>query len=175
MKSKEHSGSLPETLRRKQTFRMLILTVVCIAVCIAARVPKRLVFLFDQRSEEGSMAGLSGKERMKLMQKAADESRFSFRINGRLSFERGNAKGILFIENPKENTSLLKVKITLDQDGRVLYQTGYMKPGTGIGKDRLKEALPKGEYEATAHFTAFDDERRETGKAQAGIHITIHN
>ena len=175
MKSREQGSGQHIKLGRRMTIRMLLLTAVCIAVCIAARVPQRLMFLFDQRSEEGSIAGLSEKERMKRMQKAADESRFSFRINGNMSFESGKSKGILFIENPKENNRLLKVKITLDEDGRVLYKTGYMKPGTGIGKDRLKEALPKGEYEATAYFTAFDNSRKETGKAQAGIHITIRN
>lgn len=154
---------------------MLLLTAVCIGICIAARVPQRILFLFDQGSESGSMAGLSEKERLKLMQKAADESRFTFRINGNMSFENGSSEGVLFIENPQENSCLLKVKLTLDENGKVLYKTGYLKPGTGIGKDRLREALPKGEYEATAEVTSFDRRRRETGRAQAGVHISIRN
>lgn len=158
---------------RRLMIRMVVLTAVCIAVCIAARVPQRLMFLFDRGSEEGTLAGLSEKERLRRMQKAANDSRFTFRINGNISFETGTSKGVLFIENPKENTCLLKVKLTLDQDGKVLYKTGYLKPGYGIGKDRLREDLPKGEYEATAQFTAYDLSREETGKAQAGIRITI--
>lgn len=154
---------------------MLILTAVCIVICITARVPQRLVFLFDSQGEDGTLAGLSGKERLRLMQKAADDSRFSFRINGNMSFETGSSKGVLFLENPKENTCLLKVKITLDQDGKVLYETGYLKPGTGIGRDRLKEALPKGEYKATARLTAYTESQKKIGKALAGIHITIRN
>ena len=158
---------------RKHLIRMLALTAVCIAVCIAARVPQRLVFLFDRQSETGSLAGLSEKERLRLMQGTADKSRFAFRINGNMKFETGSSKGVLFIENPKENSCLLKVKLTLDDNGKVLYETGYLKPGTGIGKDRLKEVLPKGEYEATAVLTAYDNGKKETGQAQAGIHITV--
>lgn len=158
---------------RRLLFWMVILTAVCIAVCAAARIPQRLLFLFDRGSEEGTLAGLSEKERLRRMQKAADDSRFTFRINGNMRFETGTAQGVLFIENPKENTCFLKVKLLLEEDRRILYETGYLKPGTGIGKDRLKEALPKGEYEATAQINAYDRSRKEIGKARAGIHITI--
>lgn len=159
--------------KRKMTLRMLALTAVCVAVCIAARVPQRLIFLFDRQSESGSLAGLTQKERLRRMQSEADKSRFSFHINGNMRFETGSSKGVMFIENPKKNTCLLKVRITLNADERVLYETKYLKPGYGIGKDRLKEVLPKGEYEATALLTAYDENRTETGKAEAGIHITI--
>ena len=173
MKNRKAEGKQKEG--RKKAIRILMLAAVCTVVSITARVPQRLIFLLDSQSEDGSLAGLAERERQKLMQKAADDSRFTFRINGNISFETGKSKGILFIENPEENTCLLKVKITLDEDGRVLYETGYLKPGTGIGKDHLKEQLPKGEYEATARLTAYTESHEKTGKALAGIHITIRN
>lgn len=167
----EDAGVLRQ--KRRHRLRMLLLSMVCLVVCFAARVPQRIVFLFDQRSAEGDLAGMSEKERLRLLQQASDESQFTFRINARMRFESGDAQGILFIENPKENKSLLKVRITLNEDGRVLYESGYLKPGTGIGKDKLKELLPAGVYKATALFTAYDSKEKESGKAQAAIEIII--
>lgn len=167
----------PDAKRNKKRIIicLLLLIIVCICIFIAFFLSGRFSFSFDKRGVDGALSKLSEKERQELLQKAADESRFSFRINGNMSFEDGNKKGVMFIENPKENTCLLKVKITLDEDGRTLYETGYLKPGTGIGKDKLNEVLPAGEYEATAQFTAFDEDKKENGKALAGIHITIRN
>lgn len=170
-KDKKGKGSFLR--ERRLTLRMIALTIACSAICIAARVPQRLVFLFDRQSQNGSLAGLSEKERLKLMQKASDESQFTFRINGNMNFETGSSEGVMFIENPQENSCILKVRITMDSDERVLYETGYIKPGTGIGKDCLKETLPKGEYKATALITSYDSSQKEIGRAQAGIRITV--
>lgn len=158
---------------KKIMIMVTVLVIICIVIFIAARVPERFGLLIDPASREGTLKDLSAEERIEKLQEAADQSSFAFRINGNMKFETGKSQGILFIENPEENGCLLKVKITLNQDGRTLYETGFLKPGTGIGKDRLDEELPGGEYEATAVMRAYNSNEEETGKAQAGIHITV--
>lgn len=159
---------------KKIVFRMAAFIVLCLVICIAVRLPERIGLFGNPKSGDENLEGLSRDERLEKMQEAADHSSFAFRINGNMKFETGKSKGVLFIENPEENSCLLKVKIILDRDGRTLYETGFLKPGTGIGKDRLAEELPQGEYEASAVITAYNGMEEETGKAQAGIHITVH-
>lgn len=160
--------------RRNTYIRMIVLSILVIILIFATRLPERLMFLFNW---DGNVftADMTDEERRELLQKRADESQFGFSINSRMEFEDGSSAGIIFLENPGENDCLLKVVITLDIDGRVLYESDYIKPGQGIGKDKLKVLLPKGEYAATAAVTAYDDRKEEIGTSLAGVTITVKN
>lgn len=118
--------------------------------------------------------GMDDDRILKALQEATDKSSFQFRINSRPVFAGSSAKGPLFIENPKENRFLMRVNIRLKETGETVYKTKAIRPGYGIGSDRLSKKLPAGEHEAVAVITAVDPENgRTAGSAQAKLSLII--
>lgn len=118
--------------------------------------------------------GMSDEQIRKALQEATDRSAFRFRINSRPVFMGSDGEGALFIENPKENRYLMQVTIRLKESGEVIYETKAIRPGEGIGSDRLFKKLKPGEYDALAHITAVDPVSGGIeGSAQAQMKLTI--
>ena len=102
-----------------------------------------------------------------------DESMISFSINATPAFENGREPGNLMIENPAGNRNRFTVEIRLKEDGRTVYQSGYIDPGQYIERAPLDEALPAGEYPAVAYFTAYS--LRDGGYiGQVGGELSLH-
>jgi hypothetical protein len=87
-----------------------------------------------------------------------DADQFSYAIRKSPTFDSETGVGTVNITNPPENRYLMAVEITLDGEDEVLSRTGYLKPNQTIDTITLEEPLAAGEYDATAHFCAFDFE-----------------
>ncbi len=123
---------------------------------------------------EGHLPGMSEEEIMAQMQRAADASYFSFKINAEPAFEKPNSKGNLEIENPSYNVYPLAVKIYRDDTSQLLYDSGLILPNHYIQSAELDVKLPAGVYKCTADILAYDiDAQKYLGKSQAGITITV--
>ena len=110
------------------------------------------------------------------MQKVADESQFSFKINSRPIFENGSAQGDLGIENPSYNVYPMVVQIFLEDTDEIIYDSGGILPNQHIYTARLLRPLSAGEYRAIAVLNAYDpDTLVWQGKAQAALIITVLN
>lgn len=131
-------------------------------------------FAVDDKASTGN--ALTQGDMQTQLQKSVDESMFSFRINSAPEFENGSAEGNMVIENPPYNTYMVQVTITRDDTGEEIYKTDLLPIGTGIPTDSLDIVLPKGEYPATAVFSAYDkDTQTLIGQTAAGITITVKN
>lgn len=163
----------------KVGFIVLLIVVIigCIGIGVLIGSKTDIGLAFDSRASDGSFdPGMSDEEILEQLQKAADESMFSFRINGRPEFENGESEGALLIENPSSNKYYMRVTIKLDETGEVIYKTDYITPGKGIDLDKLEAVLPKGEYPATAEITAYDpDKKEDIGQTMAGLTIVIES
>ncbi|MCL2826032.1 MAG: hypothetical protein FWD72_01355 [Eggerthellaceae bacterium] len=123
---------------------------------------------------DGHLPGMSQEEIMEQMQRMADATQFSFKINARPTFANGQATGDIRIENPNYNVYPMVVQIFLDETGEMLFDSGGILPNQHIEKMQLQKALGAGTYEATAVFNAYDPDTGEwQGKAQAAIVIIV--
>ncbi len=64
----------------------------------------------------------------------------------------------------------------MDDTDEEIYASKYIKPGSYIEKVKLDKVLEKGTYDATAYFSAYDEETTEfIGQTGAQITLTVEN
>ena len=105
-----------------------------------------------------------------------DNSMIAFSINTSPVFLNGTSEGNLLIENPGNNAKLLRISILINDTDEEIYSSNYLKPGTYIEAAKLNKVLEKGTYDATAYFSAYEEETGEyIGQTGAQIEITVQN
>ncbi len=83
-----------------------------------------------------------------------------------------DGKGDFKIENSGKNTCLMKVKIVLN--GKIIYESGYIKPNQHIGEDALDIVPEIGTYQAEAFFEGFDpNSETSIGSTKTALTITV--
>lgn len=131
-------------------------------------------FVVDDKATDTTQ--LTAENAQDALQKAVDESMFSFRINSNMVFANGNEEGEMVIESPAHNRYGMRVELNMKDSGDMVYQTDILPPGTSIVRDKLDTPLPKGEYEAVAMIYAYDMQTQELiGQNAAAITITVEN
>ncbi|MDL2220799.1 hypothetical protein LJC55_03940 [Eubacteriales bacterium OttesenSCG-928-N14] len=129
-----------------------------------------------EQGDAGHLPGMSEEQIKEQMQKEADESKFSFKINTQPVFEDGKSAGTLRIENPNHNKYPFVVQITLDSNGKTVYNSGGLLPNYHINTAKLQEELAQGTYDATATIQVFDpDTKQFLGKSQVKLSIIVKN
>lgn len=128
--------------------------------------------IYDDNATIGIMPGVDIEARRAELQNILDRSMIGFSINTSPVFLNGTSEGNLLIENPGNNAKLLQISIFMDDTNEEIYSSKYLKPGSYIESVRLDKVLEKGTYNATAYFSAYEE---ETGKyiGQVGAQITI--
>ena len=107
------------------------------------------------------------------LQKKVDDSMLAIKINTNPVFNGPGSKGNLSIENSERNNYDFQVEITLDSNDEIVYTTPLMSPGQHILEDKLDKDLSVGEYEATAMFYAYNDNKELMGQAGAAITLSV--
>ncbi len=131
---------------------------------------------FDDNASTGILPGVDIDARRKELQDMLDRSMIAFSINTSPVFLNGTSEGNLLIENPGNNAKLIKVNIQIDDTGEEIYASKFLKPGTYIENVKLDKVLEKGTYDATAFFSAYEEETGEyIGQTGAQIAITVQN
>lgn len=131
-------------------------------------------FRFDSSAENGTLDGMSEAQIRTMLDEKLSESMLAISINSTPVFPDGDSRGTLRIENAPNNRYNMKVRITLDADGRVIYQSDAIRPAQVIREDYLDEYLDKGTYPCTATFEAYDSEtNQKSGEASAKLKIRI--
>lgn len=168
--------------KEKDKKKIVILAVVIAAIVIAGLFlwkscgAEKSPFAFDDLAKNGYLEGRTPEDLQNLVNKQVEEGMFNISINSVITFEDGNAEGNMRIENIEANRYYMTVSLVLDETGETVYESKGIKPGQFIENAPLDKPLAKGNYPATAVFSAVDqDSLREIGRAQAQITITVLN
>lgn len=163
--------------KRKRTGTLILLLALIVAIAVALWLfwrPKIETAFFDGAAIVGTLPGKTDAELQAELNQIVEEGMFNISIAPVISFADGKSRGQARIENIKANHYHMKVTITCDDTGDIVYESGGLKPGEYIENITLAEPLPKGEYSATATFSAYDTESlNEIGKAAAKITVVI--
>lgn len=156
---------------------ILLLLAATIAICyFLFHKQKEPDLMYDDNASIGILPGIDIDARRKELQEMLDRSMIAFSINTTPVFLDGTSEGNLLIENPGNNAKLLQVRILIDDTREEVYASKYIKPGTYIENVKLDKVLEKGNYNATAYFSAYDEETTEyIGQTGAQITITVQN
>lgn len=130
----------------------------------------------DANASLGQYEGKTDEEIQTELNRIVEEGMFNISINPEIAMESGDSEAELRIENVPGNQYLMRVKITLDDTGQVIYSSGLIEPNYHIQSAPLAVKLAAGTYRATATFTAYDpDTEAEAGTAGAKITITVQS
>lgn len=131
-------------------------------------------FRFDSAAEDGTLDGMSEAQIQAMLDEKLSESMLAISINSSPVFKDGKSKGTLRIENAPNNRYNMKVRITMNSDGKEIYHSDAIKPAQVIKEDYLDVELKKGTYPCTATFEAYDSETNEkAGEASAKLNIKV--
>lgn len=121
----------------------------------------------------GQLEGKSEAEIQAELDRVIGEGMFHISINPDPVFRSGDAEGNLEVENVPNNRYLMRVEITRNDTGELVYSTKYIEPDHHIQRAALDTPLAAGEYPATATFYAYDAETLEE-IGSVGTVITLH-
>lgn len=130
----------------------------------------------DPNASLGQLEGKTQEEIQSELDRVVEEGMFNISISSLVKFEDGQSEGELRIENVPNNPYLMKVEITRDDTGDVVYTSGMIEPNHHIQSAKLAVDLDAGDYPCTATFYAHDPETEELiGQAAAKLTISILN
>ncbi len=130
----------------------------------------------DRAALAGQLPGKSAEDIENILNTQVEKGMLNIAINSKPVFENANTEGNLNIENIPGNQYAMRVRITRDDTGIVVYESKLIDPGYYIEKSKLTSPLEKGRYDCTAVFTAVDAvTAEEVGTAAAKITITVLN
>ena len=130
--------------------------------------------LFDPDARDGQAPYKSAEEMQAELDRVVEEGMFNISIAGAIQFDDGASEGTAYIENVPGNRYNMRVRITEDATGDVLYESGVLKPNQFIEKIALTKDLDQGSYPATATFTALDPSSYdEVGQAAAKVVVNV--
>ncbi len=155
----------------------VLLVAITISICYFMFTKKsETELVYDDNATTGIMPGTDIEERKKELQEMLDRSMIAFSINTSPVFADGTSEGNLLIENPGNNAKLLKISIQINDTEEEIYTSNFLKPGTYIENVKLDKVLEKGTYDATAYFSAYEEDTGNyIGRTGAQIAITVQN
>ena len=171
-----HAGSPEQKGSRK---RAAIIAIICALAAIAIWLLVWLfacngASLFDPNAQDGQAPYKSAEEMQAELDRVVEEGMFNISIAGAIQFDDGASEGTAYIENVPGNRYNMRVRITEDATGDVLYESGVLKPNQFIEKIALTKDLDQGSYPATATFTALDPSSYdEVGQAAAKVVVNV--
>jgi len=171
--------------RKKRGIVLMVFLVLLLGTAAAIVVPKFLGNSQETLAAEnvegeimpGVPEGMDEGEIAAALQEQIDESMFTISVNTRPVFQNGNAKGKVNIVNSPQNHYPCKVRLTLDEDGTVLYKNDdLLYPEQYIPEIKLTKNLSKGVYDATLTYLIYEDDgKTQAGMMSANMQIVIQN
>lgn len=128
---------------------------------------------YDELAVEGLLSGRSAEDIATLEAQTVEDGMLQVSINANPVFLNGASEGNLRIENAPGNPYDMRVTITLDEGGTLVYASGGIRPNHHIENAPLSVDLDAGEYLATAKFYAVDENHKDLGVVRQQITLTI--
>lgn len=174
LRAKENKG--------KKRWIVLILLLLAILIGVGAwfltrpKMDDTTQYWFDKAAQGGSLAGKTPQELQGMLDKIMEDGMVNVAVNAVVIFEDGTSEGSLGVENSAENQYYMRVLLTKDDDGTVLYESKGIKPGQYIDKIKLNKPLPAGEYACTATEIMTDpDSLEDIGKVNVKVTVLVKN
>lgn len=179
--------------KKKKTKRIILILIILLLLlgfggCYAWKyftVEKPLIDMQKELDAEiGLMPGMTEDEIKDRLNRHVAEGRFNASMNGHPTFADGNSKGNVNIENIPGNRYAFSVSIqvtNVDREafpeaaayiGQTVLKTGLLEPNSFLSEKKLDVALPKGEYDCLATFTAYKSEKDANGGEQTEVGAT---
>ena len=180
--SSKGSGSTAASKPKRSLGSIIVIAI--IAVVAAAAIIGAGVWWFsgssqefyDTAAAEGQAPYKTDEEIQAELNRVVQDGMLNISIASVIEFENGTSPGVAYIENVPSNKYVMRVEITLDDNGESVYQSGGIRPNHYIESIRLTKDLEAGSYPATATFTAFDpDSLEEVGQAAAKVTLAVEN
>lgn len=181
----------PETLETPKRKKKKLTAIIAVIVALFVLVFGGFLFYSKQnndltnlenevKAKLGQLENKSNDEIQAALSELIEEGTIRVSINMNPVFPTGDSNGTLQLENHPNNHYSLRCVITADTNGdgkeEEVYHSGLMPVNSHIQEDTLSVDLDKGEYPATATFTAYDvDTDKEVGVVVAQIRISVLN
>jgi len=169
----QQNDSEEKSTKRSKRWIILGLILVILAILLAL-----LAFCSDDWYDDNatyiSFEGMTDEEISDELNRRVDESMMNIQIASVITFENATAEGSARIKNAEANNRDMKVVITLEETGEVVYESAAIPPGQGIENITLSQELAEGTYRAKAVFTGYNLEtHNEMGSAGAIVELQI--
>lgn len=187
-KVQPHPASGPAVVKKQKRKRLAIFAAAVLAILFAAgigfgiwwftrpRMDATTQYWFDKFAEDGTLAGKTREQMQGILDQVVEEGMVNVSMNAVVVFEDGSSEGSLGIENIAANHYYVRVVLTNDADGSVLYESQGLKPGQYIDKITLQQDLPAGEYQCTATEIITDpDTLEDIGQIQVAVKLIVKN
>lgn len=169
-------ASGPNKQRNLRIIIGVVVVVIIVIVCAFFFVNNSNSGFYDPDAKEGQASYKTLEEIEAERNRQMQEGMLNISIASQIEFENSSSPGTAFIENVPSNKYVLKVTITTDNNGEVVYQSGGIRPDSTIETITLSQPLAAGVYPATATFTAYDpDSLQEVGQAAAKVTLVVKN
>lgn len=127
----ESSEIIVEKEKAKSKKKWLILLALLLVALLAAAIwfftrPKMddtTQYWFDKAAQGGSLAGKSPQELQGMLDQIMEDGMVNVAINAVVIFEDGTSEGSLGVENSADNQYYMRVELTKDDDGTLLYKS----------------------------------------------------
>lgn len=130
----------------------------------------------DPNAALGQLEGKTQEEIQTELDRRVEEGMLSISIASTVEFADGQSEGALKIENSPSNRYLMKVEITRDDTGEMVYASGIIEPNHHIQTAKLSVDLGAGEYPCTAVIHALEPDTEEPiGQAAAKMTIVVQS
>ncbi|BDF59116.1 hypothetical protein CE91St36_19330 [Christensenellaceae bacterium] len=166
--------------KKKKKTGIVVLVIILIVIAAAAALYFSGVLTPPTRAERdraalaGQLPGKSQEDIEAVLNQKVAEGMLNITINPQPVFENGDAEGNWNIENIPGNHYSIRVRVTRDDTGDVVYESKLIDPGYYIEKAKLATPLPAGQYPCTAVFMAVDLETDdELGTAAAKVTLNV--
>lgn len=169
-------SAAPAKGKRRGAVVAVALVALAVVVALAAFLILRQGdgFSFDPNAQQGQAPYKTAEEVQAELDRIVEEGMFNISISSVIKFADGTSEGIAYIENVPGNRYHMQVTITLDDTGQVVYESAAIAPDSYVEAITLSQDLDAGTYEATATFTAIDqDTHEEAGKAAAKVQLVV--
>lgn len=169
------TSAAPQASGKKPIVLIIGIVAVIAIVALIVGIAMNILNPYDGASKTGQAPYKTEEEKRAELDKSVEDGMLNISIASLIEFANSSASGTAYIENVPSNKYDMKVKITLDSNGDVVYESGAIKPDSYIETIKLNKQLPAGTYPATATFTAFQSGNgEEVGQAAAKITIVIN-
>lgn len=170
--------------KKKKRTLLLLLLLLLLAVGIGVIIwwntrPKMddmTQYWFDKYAQDGTLTDKSPEDIQSILDQIVEGGMVNVSMNGVVVFEDGTSEGALGVENIKENQFYVRVILTNDADGSVLYESQGIKPGQYIDKIKLNKDLPAGEYQCTVTEIITDpDTLEDINQIKVAVKLIVQN